>query len=194
MVEMNVLAQSRRHATKNSLVILDEIGRGTSTFDGMSIARSVIEYIETHIHAKTLFATHYHELTDLEDDKIKNFCVAVKERGTKVAFLRRIVAGAADKSYGIHVARLAGLPASVTKRAQEILTQLEADSLPAGHNEKVSAKDNRGRFDAMSIGSLFQSTINARLSELDVMSMTPIEALNELYRLQEQARQEAGKG
>lgn len=194
MVEMNEVAQILRHATKNSLVILDEIGRGTSTFDGMSIARSVIEYIETHIHAKTLFATHYHELTDLEDDKIKNFCVAVKERGTKVAFLRRIVAGAADKSYGIHVARLAGLPASVTKRAQEILTQLEADSLPAGHNEKVSAKDSRGRFDAMSIGSLFQSTINTRLSELDVMSMTPIEALNELYRLQEQARQEAGKG
>jgi DNA mismatch repair protein MutS len=98
MVEMNEVAQILKYATKNSLVILDEIGRGTSTFDGMSIARAVIEHIEQKIHAKTLFATHYHELTDLEDDIVKNYCVAVKERGTQVAFLRRIVPGAADKS------------------------------------------------------------------------------------------------
>ena len=110
---MNEVAQILKYATKNSLVILDEIGRGTSTFDGMSIARAVVEYIRNRVHAKTLFATHYHELTDMEDEFIKNYCIAVKERGTKVVFLRRIIQGSADKSYGIHVARLAGLPKNV---------------------------------------------------------------------------------
>ncbi|MBQ1809390.1 MAG: DNA mismatch repair protein MutS, partial [Selenomonas sp.] len=128
MVEMNEVAQILKYATKNSLVILDEIGRGTSTFDGMSIARAVIEHIEQKVHAKTLFATHYHELTDLENKIVRNYCVEFKERGTQVAFLRRIVPGAADKSYGIHVARLAGLPKSVTKRAEDILAELEADA------------------------------------------------------------------
>ena len=110
MVEMNEVAQILKYATRDSLVILDEIGRGTSTFDGMSIARAVVEYIEKKIHAQTLFATHYHELTEMADDKIKNFCVAVKERGAQVAFLRRIVPGAADKSYGCQVARVAAPP------------------------------------------------------------------------------------
>ena len=193
MVEMNEVAQILKYATKNSLVILDEIGRGTSTFDGMSIARAVIEYIEKRVHAKTLFATHYHELTDLEDDKIKNFCVAVKERGTQVSFLRRIVAGAADKSYGIHVARLAGLPISVTKRAEAILKELEAENpaVPVTHGKAEKKTDEAG---APQMGSLFQSAISARLTSLDIMTMTPLEAMNELYRLQEQARQEAGKG
>ena len=190
MVEMNEVAQILKYATKNSLVILDEIGRGTSTFDGMSIARAVIEYIEKRIHAKTLFATHYHELTDLEDEKIKNFCIAVKERGTKVAFLRRIVAGAADKSYGIHVARLAGLPPAVTKRAEEILSELETDAAAPQGNGAAGQQEE----DAPQMGSLFQSAMSARLMELDIMTMTPLEAMNELYRLQEQARQEAGRG
>ena len=191
MVEMNEVAQILKYATKNSLVILDEIGRGTSTFDGMSIARAVIEHIEQKIHAKTLFATHYHELTDLANDKIKNFCVAVKEKGTQVAFLRRITAGAADKSYGIHVARLAGLPKNVTKRAEIILQALEdgsnADKVLA-ENTAASEKNTT----APVMGSLFTSNLSSELLKLDIMTMTPIEALNELYKLQAKAKEEAG--
>lgn len=191
MVEMNEVAQILKYATKNSLVILDEIGRGTSTFDGMSIARAVIEHIEQKIHAKTLFATHYHELTDLANDKIKNFCVAVKEKGTQVAFLRRITAGAADKSYGIHVARLAGLPKNVTKRAEIILQSLEngsnADKVLA---ENTVASENNTTAPVM--GSLFTSNLSSELLKLDIMTMTPIEALNELYKLQAKAKEEAG--
>ena len=121
MVEMNEVSHILKYATNKSLVILDEIGRGTSTYDGMSIARAVIEHIRDHIGAKTLFATHYHELTDLEDDvHVKNYCIAVKEKGSDVTFLRRIIRGSADKSYGIHVAKLAGLPQEVVKRAETI--------------------------------------------------------------------------
>lgn len=197
MVEMNEVAQILKYATRDSLVILDEIGRGTSTFDGMSIARAVVEYIEKKIHAQTLFATHYHELTEMADDKIKNFCVAVKERGAQVAFLRRIVPGAADKSYGIHVARLAGLPKAVTKRAEALLAALEAKQ------EKVQATEAGGREEtaappaqidaALGMGSLFGSTLREALCSLDIMTMTPLEALNELYRLQEQAKGEEGR-
>lgn len=197
MVEMNEVAQILKYATRDSLVILDEIGRGTSTFDGMSIARAVVEYIEKKIHAQTLFATHYHELTEMADDKIKNFCVAVKERGAQVAFLRRIVPGAADKSYGIHVARLAGLPKAVTKRAEALLAALEAKQ------EKVQAAEAGGREEtaappaqidaALGMGSLFGSTLREALCSLDIMTMTPLEALNELYRLQEQAKGEEGR-
>lgn len=197
MVEMNEVAQILKYATRDSLVILDEIGRGTSTFDGMSIARAVVEYIEKKIHAQTLFATHYHELTEMADDKIKNFCVAVKERGAQVAFLRRIVPGAADKSYGIHVARLAGLPKTVTKRAEALLSALEAKQ------EKVQAAEAGGREEtaappaqidaALGMGSLFGSTLREALCSLDIMTMTPLEALNELYRLQEQAKGEEGR-
>lgn len=189
MVEMNEVAQILKYATKNSLVILDEIGRGTSTFDGMSIARAVIEHIRSKVHAKTLFATHYHELTDLADDKIKNFCVAVKERGTQVAFLRRIVAGAADKSYGIHVARLAGLPTTVTKRAQDILAELES-----GRGEPVTVSQPKAEAaEPALMGSLFADSLKDKLLALDVMTMTPLEAMNELYKLQEQARAEVGR-
>jgi DNA mismatch repair protein MutS len=178
MVEMNEVAQILKYATKDSLVILDEIGRGTSTFDGMSIARAVIEHIEKKVHAKTLFATHYHELTDLEDDKIKNFCVAVKERGNQVAFLRRIVRGAADKSYGIHVARLAA----------------EApDAAAAARAEQAEGRAAKAEPAAQDMGSLFASSLSDTLLALDVMTMTPLEAMNELYRLQEQAKREAGK-
>lgn len=189
MVEMNEVAQILKYATKNSLVILDEIGRGTSTFDGMSIARAVIEHIRSKVHAKTLFATHYHELTDLADDKIKNFCVAVKERGTQVAFLRRIVAGAADKSYGIHVARLAGLPNTVTKRAQDILAELES-----GRGEPVAVSQPKAETaEPALMGSLFADSLKDKILALDVMTMTPLEAMNELYKLQEQARAEVGR-
>ena len=193
MVEMNEVAQILKYATKRSLVILDEIGRGTSTFDGMSIARAVMEHIEKKIHAKTLFATHYHELTDLEDDKIKNFCIAVKERGTQVAFLRRIVSGSADKSYGIHVARLAGLPKTVTDRAEVILEGLESgEAHGEKHVSERKVEKEQTSKPVADMDSLFSSGLQNALLGLDVMSMTPLEAMNELYRLQEQAKREAG--
>ena len=191
MVEMNEVAQILKYATRDSLVILDEIGRGTSTFDGMSIARAVIEHIREKIHAKTLFATHYHELTDLEDDVIKNYCIAVKEKGKDIQFLRRIIPGAADKSYGIHVARLAGLPKVVTNRAEKILNELEAAEPEP--RAKVATEQEAAPVDDL-MGSLFGNTLRDELLSMDVMTMTPIEAMNTLYRLQRQAKEEAGKG
>ena len=196
MVEMNEVAQILKYATANSLVILDEIGRGTSTFDGMSIARAVIEHMEAKIHAKTLFATHYHELTDLANDKIKNFCIAVKEKGGDITFLRRIIAGAADKSYGIHVARLAGLPKTVTSRAEKILAGLEENGMDMAAEAPRQAKENAKPAEKPlgGMGSIFGNTITDDLLQLDVMTMTPLEALNELYKLQQQAKKEAGLG
>ena len=192
MVEMNEVAQILKYATKDSLVILDEIGRGTSTFDGMSIARAVVEYMRSKIHAKTLFATHYHELTDMEDERIKNYCIAVKERGAKVAFLRRIIRGSADKSYGIHVARLAGLPKSVTQRAQEILDEIEqCAGIAVSPKPSTEAAAPQQETDVM--GSLFTASLHDTILSLDVMAMTPLEALNELYRLQQQVKGEEGK-
>ena len=192
MVEMNEVAQILREATRDSLVILDEIGRGTSTFDGMSIARAVVEHIDTRIHAKTLFATHYHELTEMENERIRNYCIAVREKGKNVAFLRRIVAGAADKSYGIHVARLAGLPAKVTARAEEILHALEQKDAASAVAE-IPAANTQETPPADGMASLFADGTLAELRTLDVMTMTPLEAMNTLYRLQEQARKEAGE-
>lgn len=207
MVEMNEVAQILKYATKNSLVVLDEIGRGTSTFDGMSIARAVIEYVRDKIGAKTLFATHYHELTDLEeyDKRIKNYCVAVKERGSEVVFLRRIVAGGADKSYGIHVAKLAGLPKAVTERAKKILAGLEAQHLiqeetaagaevaAALPEDAIAPKAALPLCVEESMSSLFASSLGESILALDIMSMTPLEAMNVLYKLQSQAKGEAGK-
>ena len=198
MVEMNEVAQILKYATKNSLIILDEIGRGTSTYDGMSIARAVVEHIAGKLHAKTLFATHYHELTDMEGERVRNFCVAVKEKGSQVVFLRRIVAGSADKSYGIHVARLAGLPKSVTQRAASILESLEAEAASpqtgnGGAEQKKGAEEKTPPVQTGFMESLFTSVIREKLLSLDVMSMTPLEAMNELYNLQEQAKKEAGR-
>ena len=189
------MAQILREATRDSLIILDEIGRGTSTFDGMSIARAVVEHIDKHIHAKTLFATHYHELTEMENERIRNYCIAVREKGKKVAFLRRIVAGAADKSYGIHVARLAGLPPKVTARAEEILHALEQKAAESGAGDiaAVQQKVPPVQEPADGMTSLFADGTLAELRMLDVMTMTPLEAMNTLYRLQEQARKEAGE-
>jgi len=196
---MNEVAQILKYATKNSLVILDEIGRGTSTFDGMSIARAVIEHMRDKIGAKTLFATHYHELTDLEesDNRIKNYCVAVKERGSQVVFLRRIVAGSADKSYGIHVAKLAGLPKNVTERAKKILEELESQhaseqlQIKPLQDDAIVIEQALPNEDPMD--SLFSSSLSADILALDIMTMTPLEAMNELYKLQKQAKGEAGK-
>ena len=192
MVEMNEVAQILREATRDSLVILDEIGRGTSTFDGMSIARAVVEFIDTRIHAKTLFATHYHELTEMAGERIRNYCIAVREKGKRVAFLRRIIPGAADKSYGIHVARLAGLPPRVTERAEEILHALEQKAATtAAAEEETAARQEPEQTEGMA--SLFADGTLDELRALDIMTMTPLEALNTLYRLQEQARKEAGE-
>lgn len=201
MVEMNEVAHILKYATGRSLIILDEIGRGTSTYDGMSIARAVIEYIRDRIHAKTLFATHYHELTELGDTgegKIVNACVAVKERGSRVDFLRRIVSGAADKSYGIHVARLAGLPKSVTSRAEKILADLESNAKKAeclvgsgeAGAEAAEASSAETKEPADYMGSLFTDALREELLKLDVMTMTPLEAMNALYRLQEEAKKQ----
>ena len=185
MVEMNEVAQILKYATARSLIVLDEVGRGTSTFDGMSIARAVIEYIDKKIRAKTLFATHYHELTDLAETsaRIENFSVAVRERGNEVVFLRRIKQGGADKSYGIQVAKLAGLPKSVMKRAEEILQSMEksAPVRPVA-NKKIPAQSP----------GLFASQIAKDLLALDVPSLTPIEAMAKLYELQQQAQKELG--
>ncbi len=184
MVEMNEVAQILKYATERSLIILDEVGRGTSTFDGMSIARAVIEYIDKKIRAKTLFATHYHELTDLADNSvsIENFCTAVKERGSEIIFLRRIQRGGSDKSYGIQVAKLAGLPKFVMRRAEEILTDLENSAPVKVENVKAPPPSQ----------NLFVSQGLDDLLKLDVTTLTPIEALNKLYELQAKARLEAG--
>ena len=183
MVEMTEVAEILQNATPKSLVILDEIGRGTSTFDGMSIARAVVEHISDqsdHLGCKTLFATHYHELTDLENqlDGVKNYNIAVKKRGDDITFLRRIVRGPADDSYGIEVAKLAGLPDKVTKRAKSILKVLEANA-PDAHT--VMQLD----FDAVEEinNPAVPSELLEKLEQLDVNTLTPIEALNFLYEL-----------
>ncbi len=179
MVEMSEVADILRHATPRSLLILDEIGRGTSTFDGMAIARAVLEYAADpkRIGAKTLFATHYHELTELEREVggVKNFHVAVKKRGAEIVFLRRIVPGGADDSYGVEVAKLAGLPDRLITRAREILKELESGA--PTRTVTVAAEDQ------ISILSMENDRLREELEKLDVNTLTPIEAMNELFRL-----------
>ena len=180
MVEMTEVAEILQKATGRSLVILDEIGRGTSTFDGMSIARAVVEHICQKIGCKTLFATHYHELTSMDRDVegVKNYNIAVKKRGEDITFLRRIVAGPADDSYGIEVAKLAGLPGSVTRRAHTVLRQLEASA--PGRNRAV-------QLDFETVEAYNNPTIPSevveKLNTVDIETMTPLEALNFLYEL-----------
>ena len=200
MVEMVETAAILNHATSRSLVILDEIGRGTSTYDGLAIARAVAEYIHSHprLGCKTLFATHYHELTELADmlPRARNYNVAVSEEQGKLVFLRRIVPGGADRSYGVHVARLAGLPGAVVNRAWEVLKDLEDGASAHGRSEGGS---NRGRAGSRGGAAspqqlpLIGATSPAfdSLLELDIASMTPLEAINKLYELQEQAKKSA---
>ena len=180
MVEMTEVAEILQYATKRSLVILDEIGRGTSTFDGMSIARAVVEHIAGQIGCKTLFATHYHELTELESamDCVKNYNIAVKKRGDDITFLRRIVRGPADDSYGIQVAKLAGLPDSVTKRAKEVLRALEAS---APKKQQVEQLDF-GVVEEMSSPAL-PSEILDKLRDTDLNTLTGIEGLQFLCEI-----------
>ena len=201
MVEMNEVANILRNATPDSLLILDEIGRGTSTYDGLSIAWAVIEHISNKkfLGAKTLFATHYHELTELEGkiDNVSNYCVAVKEKGDDIVFLRKIIKGGADKSYGIQVAKLAGLPDLVIDRAKELLGQL-TDSDITERIQKIETKSgNDGgkprkarHYDEVDLGqmSLFETVsdedVLKELKEIDISNLTPLDALNTLYRLQ----------
>ena len=187
MVEMNEVADILKNATAKSLIIFDEIGRGTSTFDGMSIARAVLEFAadKRRLGAKTLFATHYHELTELEQsvDGVKNYNIAVKKRGDNITFLRRIVAGCADGSYGIEVAKLAGVPNSVVERAKVVLHELETE----GVTRVVTVSDD-GDSDQISFGSSAADGIVEALRNLDVNTLTPIEAMSVLYDLTKQAK------
>ena len=202
MVEMNEVANILRNATSNSLLILDEIGRGTSTFDGLSIAWAVIEHISNRklLGAKTLFATHYHELTELEGkmNNVNNYCIAVKEQGDDIVFLRKIIKGGADKSYGIQVAKLAGVPDMVIDRAKEIVEQLIDNDI----TEKIRSisidtragegkgKKTQPQYDEVDLAqmSLFDTVkdedVLKELTEIDISNLTPLDALNTLYRLQ----------
>lgn len=183
MVEMNEVSQILKNATQNSLIILDEIGRGTSTFDGMSIAHAVIDYIVQKIHAKTLVATHYHELAVLASEYpvIKNFSIAVKERQREVIFLRRIIEGAAMHSYGIYVAKLAGLPNKVIERAEEILKQLEEDK--AMHTAPIQNAAPKKEDNSLFQNMLYDDIIQ-KIKTVDIPSLTPLEAMTLLFEMQ----------
>ena len=194
MVEMSETAYILRNATKNSLIILDEIGRGTSTFDGLAIAWAVVEYIadKEKIGAKTLFATHYHELSELEGhlDGVKNFCISVKEHGEDIIFLRRIVRGGADKSFGVHVARLAGVPHPVIVRAHEIQARLEVSDINQNTiGQNILGEDSNIREnEQMDLFEYKKDEIIQELQGIDVMSLTPMDAMNRLFLLREKAR------
>ena len=201
MVEMTEVANILRNATSNSLLILDEIGRGTSTFDGLSIAWAVVEHISNPklLGAKTLFATHYHELTELEGklNNVNNYCIAVKEKGDDIVFLRKIVPGGADKSYGIQVAKLAGLPDSVLERAKVIVEELSANDISdIAKNIQVdtAGKKKKNQLDEVDMTqmSLFDTVkdddIIAELGSIDISHLTPIEAMNKLYELQNKVK------
>ena len=200
MVEMTEVAYILRNATNNSLLILDEIGRGTSTFDGLSIAWAVVEHISNTklLGAKTLFATHYHELTELEGTMsgVNNYCIAVKEQGDDIVFLRKIVKGGADKSYGIQVAKLAGVPEPVIERAKELVEELSSADITAKAKEIAQSSTNVNQRKAVPKPdevdllqmSIFETVkdddIIKEISELELGKMTPIDALNMLYQLQ----------
>jgi DNA mismatch repair protein MutS len=192
MVEMSEVASILKNATSKSLIIFDEIGRGTSTYDGMSIARAVLEYAadKKKLGAKTLFATHYHELTELENtvDGVKNYNISVKKRGDDITFLRRIVRGCADGSYGIDVAKLAGVPDSVVKRARQVLSQLESDEprSASAPNYFSSVDDNDMQ---LSFASNAGSEIVDELKTLDINTLTPIEAMSVLYKFVQKAKE-----
>ena len=190
MVEMQELANILENATNNSLIILDEIGRGTSTYDGLAIAWATVEYItaDNKLRAKTLFATHYHELTDLENKihGVKNYSIEVKEKGDDVIFLRRIIRGGADESYGIYVAKLAGLPTSLLKRSRELLKDLEKMNISKKLTEEKTPKVNKGYDDTqMSFMNYKSLEVMKALEKINLEELTPKEALDVLYKIKE---------
>jgi DNA mismatch repair protein MutS len=190
MVEMKETAAILRYATARSLILLDEVGRGTSTFDGVSIAWAVAEYLhELPEHPRTLFATHYHELTELAQsrERIKNYNFAVKEWQGEIIFLRNLVGGAASRSYGIHVARLAGLPETVVARSREILATLE-NSQGDGDGPRGAASGNDAEPVQMALFGSVERKLHEELRRLDLSQMTPIEALNLLHKWSAEAK------
>lgn len=206
MVEMTEVANILRNATKDSLLILDEIGRGTSTFDGLSIAWAVVEYISNPkiLGAKTLFATHYHELTELEGklSNVNNYCIAVKEQGDDIIFLRKIIRGGADKSYGIQVAKLAGVPDPVISRAKELVEELSNADITYRVKEIETAGDkienagNQTEPTGEQQLSLFDSTCDPQIENIiddikniDLTRMTMIDTMNFLYDIQQKLKQ-----
>lgn len=198
MVEMNEVANILRNATSSSLLILDEIGRGTSTIDGLSIAWAVVEYISNPkiLGAKTLFATHYHELTELEGklSNVNNYCIAVKEKGDDIVFLRKIVSGGADRSYGIQVAKLAGVPDPVIERAKVICEELERANMsnlaanlpeiPSQHKAKTKKPDDVDLAQMSLFDTVKDDDIIEEIREIDLTNMTPFEAMSKLYEIQ----------
>jgi len=200
LVEMNETANILHNASDRSLVLLDEIGRGTSTFDGLAIAWAVTEYInkDDKIRAKTLFATHYHELTELSVlyPRIRNYNIAVEELDREIIFLRKIIAGGTDNSYGIHVAQMAGLPVEVIERAREILGNLEANELTPNRLPKL-AQRRAGRQTDQSQLSLFTSSkpskVEQHLKEIDIDSITPLDALVKLSELKKMLKDTGDK-
>ncbi|MCF7902597.1 MAG: DNA mismatch repair protein MutS, partial [Candidatus Marinimicrobia bacterium] len=186
LVEMNETANILNNATPRSLILLDEIGRGTSTYDGLAIAWAIVEHLHANerVAARTLFATHYHELVTLEKllERVKNYNVAVKEYGDKVIFLRKIIPGGADKSYGIHVAQMAGVPLPVIQRANEILQSLDNGSV-AVPTDKVSEPEPSFDRNQMDLFSREEKRIRDKLKDINVDHMTPLEALNLLNEL-----------
>ena len=192
MVEMTELATILKFATERSLLILDEVGRGTSTFDGLSIAWAAVEHIAGEkCKARALFATHYHELSELEGQLpgVTNYRITAKEQGEDVIFLRKIVPGGADRSYGVAVARLAGLPKSLISRARQIMARLEVDGEMNGSIGKTIL-DKRKNSGNRQVGMMDYKPMELtdEIAKLDVVSMTPIEALNKLFELNEKAR------
>ena len=183
MVEMSEVASILRHATANSLLILDEIGRGTSTYDGMAIARAVLEYCadKKRLGAKTMFATHYHELSRLEGELegVRNYNISAKKQGGRLIFLRKILPGAADESYGIEVAKLAGVPDMVIASADRFLAELESGAVSAAPVQREAAPQ-------LSLMDMGESAVAQRLRGLDLNSMTPFEALGLLYELKKE--------
>ena len=181
---MNEVAEILKHATAKSLLILDEIGRGTSTYDGMSIARAVVEHCAQKVGAKTLFATHYHELTVLEGQLpgVKNYNIAAKKKKDEIIFLRKIVPGGADQSYGIEVAKLAGVPETVIRRARAILEELEGGESPAmpASRRREEPEEEQGQVSLLDLGAV---ECAQKLRGLDLNTLTPIEAMNLLYEL-----------
>ncbi len=192
MIEMTEAANILHNATERSLIILDEIGRGTSTFDGLSIAWAVAEYIARNIGAKTLFATHYHHLNELAEvvDGVRNYRITVKEEGDRIIFLRKIVPGGTDRSYGIQVARLAGLPEEVVQRAREVLSQIEEEDLGRKVAPSKKAAEGIGPPVQLKLFEMAPHPVVEELKRIDIDTLSPIEALMKLKQLKDQLDKE----
>ena len=203
MVEMNEVANIVNNATKDSLIILDEVGRGTSTYDGLAIAWALTDYINNTIRAKTMFATHNHELTALEDQPgIRNYSVAVKEDGEKITFLRKIIAGGADRSYGIHVASLAGIPEAILQNARDILRTLELEKeqhRPKANQMELFCAEAKTEYESIQNEKeetqvFVMPEVVQELAAVNMNTLTPMDAMNLLYSLQKKAQEVVQSG